>query len=309
MRRTRIAQNSFRVGTRAYGALVALFLFAFCAAAQVEGPLHPQSSAQSLPDEYAPTILVETDSPALPDMVRTTIMNAGWPLSQPSLPPLPERVAIPADQRIAVVLDSPLSTRISKQGQVVTFRTSAFVQLTDELEIPPDVEILGRVIEVKRPGHFAKAGVIRVKVESIRLDPASVANLEAHLDSAEMKGQGRLTTDNRNATNLSTVVLDSLSGTLLGAVIGGAKGAGIGAGAGAAVAVLIMMSHRGQDVYLEPGMPFSVILDQPAYLSGTAIYASEQNYQKTKPGPRAVSTDDQNNGEPKLKRRGQQPRK
>jgi hypothetical protein len=294
---------------------VAIFSFALSAAAQVEGPIHPQAPVQSSAAEQpAPGPLPPGGSSMAPDIVDLTTLPFVWP--QPELPPpeLPERVAVPAGRPIAVVLDTPLSTRIAKRGQVVTFRTTGPLRVTDDLEIPPDVEILGHVSEAKRPGHFGKAGVLRVTLDNLHLESGGVANLDAHLDSADMKGQGRLTTDNRRSTDLYSVMMDSIQGTLMGGAIGGAKGAAMGAGAGAAIAILIMMSHRGQDVYLEPGMPFTVILDQPAYLSGAAIYSAQQNYQqanlksKTSPADANSRSNDQNGGAPKLKRRSQQPR-
>jgi hypothetical protein len=315
MRQTSPAHNPFLHGKQIGRTFVAVFLFALSAAAQVEGPIHPQAPVQSSSAEQPiPDPLPPADSSMAPDIVDVTTLPFGRLQPEPPPPELPERVAIPAGRPIAVVLDTPLSTRIAKRGQVVTFRTPGPLRFTDDLEIPPDVEILGHVSEVKRPGRFGKAGVLRVTVDNLHFETGGVANLDAHLDSADMKAQGRLTTDNRRSTDLYSVMMDSIQGTLMGAVIGGAKGAAVGAGAGAAVAILIMMSHRGQDVYLEPGMPFTVILDQPAYLSGAAIYTAQQNYQqsnvksKTSPADANSRSNDQNGGAPKLKRRGQQPR-
>jgi hypothetical protein len=289
---------------------VYLFLFALSAIAQVEGLVHPQPMNPQVDQDHSALV-----APSIPETSPAPPMEAiqlplGWPIAQPALPELPARVAIPADRPIAVVLDTPLSTRISKKGESVTFRTTNSILLGDGLEVPPDMEIAGHVVEVRKPAHFGKQGVLRVTVDRLNLDTGNGANLEAHVDSRDMKGQGQLTSDNRRSTDLYSVAVDSIAGTLLGAMIGGAKGAGIGAGAGAAAAVLIMMSHRGQDVYLEPGMPFSVVLDQPAYLSGAAIYAAQQNYLKNRRSP-AAEVNSQPGGQPKdvpqLKRRRPQP--
>jgi hypothetical protein len=190
---------------------------------------------------------------------------------------------IPAGTRVAVVLDTPLSTRISRQGQPVTFRTSDPLPIGDHLEIPPETGFTGAVVEAKRPGAFAKPGVLRVRVDRINLSTGATREVAARLDSPDMKGQGRLSSDSSHATDLATLAMYSLQGTLLGAQIKGGKGAAVGAGAGATLALIIMMSHKGSDVYLEPGMPFLIILDRPVELPGAEVYAAQQSYAHAHP--------------------------
>ncbi len=188
---------------------------------------------------------------------------------------------IPAGTRIAVVLDTPLSTRIARQGQLVTFRTSDSLRLADQLEIPPETAFTGSVVEVKRPGSFGKSGALRVKLDRINLSTGATAEVLARLDSPDMNSRGRLTTDHRHSTDLMSLAVYTLEGTLLGSRIKGGKGAAVGAGAGAMAALIIMMSKKGSDVYLEPGMPFQVILDQAVALPGDSVWAAHQSYART----------------------------
>lgn len=200
--------------------------------------------------------------------------------TEPELPPasLPEKVAIPVGTRIAVVLDTPLSTRISRPGQRVTFRTSSALRVHEQLEIPPETAVMGSVVEAKRPGRFGKAGSLRVKVDRISLSNGTSAEVTARLDSPDMKSGGRLSSDNNRSTDLLSLGMYTLQGTLLGSQVKGAKGAAVGAGAGAAIALIIMMSHRGTDVYLEPGMPFAVILDQTVLLPSQEVFVAQQSH-------------------------------
>jgi hypothetical protein len=286
--------------------LAYLFLPALTATGQVSGSLYSQAPP---PQPTADRPVLEGSLifglPATPAQLKIISLPLNWLEMRPPRPELPARVEIPANQRIAVVLDTLLSTRISKIGQAVSFRTPYSILLGDGLEVPPYIEILGHVMQVQRPGRFGKEGVLGIAVDRLQLQPGGGANLEAHLDSKEMKAQGRPMGDRRNPNEPYSIPIDAAGGALMGALIGGAKGAGIGAGAGAAIALLIMAAHRGDDVYLEPGMAFSVILDQPAYLSGDAVYAAQQNYLKNRRSPipddpRSVGPE---NGMPKLKRR------
>ncbi len=248
----------------------ALALFALPAAAQ-QGTINPRIPPPAPPPE------------------QPTPEPAPQPAPQPkfpepvALPPsLPGRAIIPAGTRIAVVLETPLSTRIARRGQLVTFRTSDALRINDQLEIPPETAITGSVVEAKQPGRFGKQGALRVKVDRISLSTGAAAEVAARLDSPDMKGRGRLSSDSNRTTDLYSLALYTIEGTLLGSQIKGGKGAAVGAGAGAAVALLIMMSHKGSDVYLEPGMPFLVTLDREVALPGAEVYAAQQSYARSR---------------------------
>ena len=222
---------------------------------------------------------------------------------------LPERIAIPAGTRIPIVLETPLSSRFSHQGQAVIFRTTSALALGQELEIPPGVEVRGRVAEVTRPGVFGRSGGLRVTVERMVLPGAPAASLRAQLRSADINARGRLTTDGRRSLDRQGLVVLSLQGALAGAQFGG-KAAGIGAGAGAAIAAALMMSQRGRDVSVSAGTPFSVRLQQDADLAAPAVFWAQQDYASNHPSPAA--SEDGNAGfdtgpRPALKRRATTP--
>jgi hypothetical protein len=159
----------------------------------------------------------------------------------------------------------------------VNFRTSEALPLTDDLAIPPDTIFAGKVTEVHRPGAFGKSGVLKVKVERLELSTGAGTDVIARLDSQDINAQGKAPSDRSRAADLISLGLWSAQGAIIGAEVQGAKGAGIGAGAAATIALIVMMSKHGPDVYLEPGTPFLVELDQPASLPGMAVLAAQQN--------------------------------
>jgi hypothetical protein len=248
---------------------LALILFCLPAAAQ-QGTINPRIPPPPPPPEQ-PT----------PEPAPQPALQPKPPEPAPPPPSLPAHAVIPAGTRIAVVLDTPLSTRIAKQGQQVTFRTSDALRVNDQLEIPPDTAVTGSVVEAQRPGRFGKPGVLRVKVDRINLSTGTATEIAARLDSPDMKGRGRLSSDSKRTTDLYSLALYTIEGTLLGSQIRGGKGAAVGAGAGAAVALMIMMSHKGSDIYLEPGMPFLIILDREVALPGAEVYAAQQSYARS----------------------------
>jgi hypothetical protein len=133
-------------------------------------PPPPEQPAPQPPAQPKPSEPVKPPEAAAP---RT-------PAPLPAPPPnLPEHVEIPAGTAIAVVLETPLSTRMAKQGQPVTFRTSDVMRLGDQIELPPETAITGSVIEVKKPGSFGKAGVIRVRVDNLDVAGSTTQPLTA----------------------------------------------------------------------------------------------------------------------------------
>ena len=258
---------------RANPALFSLALGFFLAAslpsmAQVTPPINPRIPPPPPPPEVAKPVPVPEPAP-LPK-----------PLPEPPPPSLPAQVEIPSGTHIGVVLATPLSTRISRQGQLVVFTTQNSVQLADGLELPPETEFVGAVTEFSKPGGFGRAGKILVRVNRIRLPSGASAEVVARLDSAEADAIRRSAADNNRAADLVQLADWTLRGTVIGGVAQGGKGAAIGAGAGAAIGLIILMSHRGPDIYLEPGTPFAVILERPVSLPGSAVYAAQKDYER-----------------------------
>ena len=283
-----------------------LALFCLSLSAQ-QKPINPRAIPPPPPEEPKPQPQPTTPAPPPPARQPAPARNAAPP------PNLPSTVEIPGGTRLGVVLDTPLSTRIAKQGQVVRFHTEDSFRLSDALELPPETEFTGTVIEAKRPGSFGKPGVLRVRLDTINLVNGTSANITAHLDSPDMKSNGRMTSDSKKSADLYSLVTWTLEGTLIGAGIHGGKGAAVGAGAGALIAILIARSKKGGDLYLEPGMPFTVIIDDPVRLSGPRVYDAQQEYAAAHPntygygGSRDTRDTENDPDRPKLKHRPHNP--
>lgn len=206
----------------------------------------------------------------------------------PTIPP-PANVVVPAGTRIAVALDTPLSTRISKAGQIVHFRTSEALPVAENFVIPQDTIFSGKVVEARRPGTFGKGGVLRVAVDHIELENGAGTAVAGRIEPTDPEANGRPTSDHSRKVALINLVMWSGQGALLGAQIKGGTGAAAGAGAGAAIAMIMMMAKHGADVYLEPGTPFLITLNQPASLPGAALLAGQAPVGVTPSGTGAAS--------------------
>ena len=193
--------------------ILALLLAVLPIAAQQQGTINPRIPPPPPPEEPV------AQPPAEP---------APPPPPPAPAPALPATVLIPPGTRIAVVLDTPLSTRISKDGQPVAFRTVEALRVQDTLEIPLDTSFSGTVVKVKRPGSFGQAGELRVKVDRLNLSTGATAAVTARLESGDARAQGQISSDHNRAADLYNLGLWTLNGTLLGAQIKGGKGRGGG---------------------------------------------------------------------------------
>ncbi len=298
------------------GALLAIFLaLPTDILAQQQPPINTRIPPPPPPPEL-PAPRAPSPAPA-PPVVPTAVVPPSTPtsVSHPAgatpaatLPRhVPAKIVVPSGTRIAVVLDTPLSTRISRTGQLVNFRTSEALPVGPDLAIPPDSIFSGKVTEASRPRSFGKSGQLRVKVDHFSLADGTGSDVVARLESSDPDQSGRKPSDHSPGANIYNLAIWTAQGTLLGAQIHGGKGAAVGAGAGATVALIVLMSRHGQDVYLEPGMPFLVTLDRPLSLPGPAVAAIQPAASSSvnasgqptsiRPGvPQATSHDDSPNG-------------
>jgi hypothetical protein len=293
----------------------ALLLMAHAGYAQEtpEEPVKPLTPATA-PAPLPPPNSVKTATPASSSAAMSSAapppaVNAPGSTSAPAAPGAPSKAAqagmgtvtIPAGTRIAVVLDVPVSTRISHKGQAIRFRTTESLMVDGRMELPSDSTFGGKLLDVKKPARFGIEGNIVLAVDTLELADGSHAPITAKLQATDPQASGKPGDHSKSATILSSA-LWTAQGTLLGLAIGGAHGAAIGAGAGGAIAVGILASKRGHDVYLEPGTPFLVNLDQPvtfqALRPATPAPSVEASSQAEAGSTDAASTDGSTSGDP-----------
>jgi hypothetical protein len=321
--------NSIRGECLGLAGLAVLGCLAAPLRAQQQGPVIPQVPAGAPQAQTGPPappagepVPIAPGTPARPEPLALEAMRplvlpwaggaaAGSLPPKPTAPPailppgLPSRITIPAGTRIPILLDTPLSSQFSREGQAVIFHTNGEVFLTDDLRLPPGVEIHGRLSGITRPGAFGKSGALGVTVERLILAGSAPYRLRGQLRSAEFNSRTRLISDRRRAAGAEGLLVLSAQGALAGVQFGG-KAAGIGAGAGAALAAVLMMSKKGSEVSVSAGTPFSVRLQQDVELPAAAVYWAQQDYADSHPNAVGTGDDDEDfddSPRPVLKRR------
>jgi len=163
--------------------------------------------------------------------------------------PGPRREEIPAGTSMTLVLETPLSTETSREGESVTARVERATSEDGSVVLPGGSVLRGRVTEVDRAGrvsgraHLAvKWDTLTVRGESHRIVTSDVA----------------MTAEAQHGRDAKIIGGGTAAGAIIGGIVNGGsgakKGAIIGAGAGTG-AVLI---NRGQDVEMPAGSRWTV---------------------------------------------------
>ncbi|MCL6481541.1 MAG: hypothetical protein K6U02_07420 [Firmicutes bacterium] len=213
--------------------------------------------------------------PELPPLELPLAPRLSIPLVPELLPRLVGSVRVAAGTAFDVVLATPLSTRISQLNQWVEFRTTAAMPLDDGLLLPEETVFRGRVVSLRRPGGFGRQGELRVDVRELDLHNGAVAPVVARLQAADPAAYSPGGSDRNQAANILDLAQWTLLGTVFGREVAGGKGAAMGAGIGATVALILLSARRGADMYLEPGTPFRIVLDQPVELPAEKVFAAQ----------------------------------
>lgn len=163
--------------------------------------------------------------------------------------PGPRREEVPAGTALTLVLETPLSTETTREGQSVTARVERATSEDGGVVLPGGSVLRGRVTEVDRAGRVSGRAHLAVKWDTLTVRGESHRIAVSDLAMTAEKQFGR---------DAKIIGGSTAAGAIIGGIVNGGsgakKGAIIGAGAGAG-AVLI---NKGQDVEMPAGSRWTV---------------------------------------------------
>jgi hypothetical protein len=156
---------------------------------------------------------------------------------------------IPAGTALSLVLETPLSTETTREGQAVTARVERATSDDGRVVLPGGSVLRGRVTEVDRAGRVSGRAHLAVKWDTLTVRGES--HRVAVSDLA-------MTAEAQHGRDAKIIGGSTAAGAIIGGIVNGGsgakKGAIIGAGAGAG-AVLV---NKGQDVEMPAGSRWTV---------------------------------------------------
>src|ERR1700756_210985 len=174
--------------------------------------------------------------------------------SQPTPPPAPKPLVVPAETVITVVLDQAVGSKISSPGQTFDATVQRPIEVDGRVAIPKGARATGIVKDAKPAGRFKGGAALELTLSTIEVHGASY---DVHTTSPEetSKGKGKRTA--------AMVGGGAGGGALIGGLAGGGKGALIGGliGAAAGTGGAGLTGNRG--ITLPPGTPNTFKLVDP----------------------------------------------
>ncbi|MGB9106108.1 MAG: hypothetical protein WCC59_15225 [Terriglobales bacterium] len=161
--------------------------------------------------------------------------------SAPAAPAPPRVVTVPEGTSFSVRLVDPIDTERNQVGDTFRATVSQPVMIGDEVVIPTDADVEGRVVDSKSSGHFEGRSAIALTLTRLRMNGKTYA-----LRTNQYDKQGA----SRGKRTAATVGGGAALGAIIGAIAGGGKGAAIGAGVGAGAGTGVQAATKGQQIKL-----------------------------------------------------------
>lgn len=159
----------------------------------------------------------------------------------PPPPPQPKKVTVPAGTQLSIRLIDSLDSEKNQVGDQFRATLNAPVVIDDEVVVPQDADVQGRVVDVKSAGRYAGAASMVLELTTMSFN-GKTYNLSTTQWSRENKGRGKSTAGKIGG--------GAALGAIIGGIAGGGKGAAIGTIAGAGAGTGVATVGKGQQIHL-----------------------------------------------------------
>ena len=174
---------------------------------------------------------------------------------------------VPEGTVIPVSLISEISTKNAEEGNGVYAQTIFPVTVDNQIVIPVNSYVRGRVVNAERPGRVSGKAALTINFHTLILPSGLTLPIFGSLGGiggvAERRGEATIAGVSSKGEDAATIGQNAGTGAIIGGIAGGGKGVAIGAGAGAAAGVAQVLLSRGEDLALARGTTIEVVLDRP----------------------------------------------
>lgn len=165
--------------------------------------------------------------------------NSPQPLAQPTAPPPPLELTVPAGTELAIRINQHISVKHSVAGEHFSGEVVEPVSREGTVVIPRGTPVVGRIDEAHRRGHFKGRSILELRLTSMTLNGNQYA-LDTHDTVRTKKGKGK-----RSGAFIGGM---TGAGMLIGGIATGGVGLAIGGAAGAGAGTLIAGATGNRDI-------------------------------------------------------------
>jgi len=183
------------------------------------------------------------------------------------------QLVVPAGTKIPLVLKHAISTKSARPGDPVYLESTFPVTQNNRMLIPAGTYVQGVIDNVRRPGRMKGRSELLMHFTTMIFPsgytvslPGAVEGVPGSESSQVKDREGTIQADSQKGKDAATVGGAAATGTLIGGLSRGGKGAGIGAGVGGAVGLATVLLTRGQEVRLDAGTTVEMVLQRPLTL-------------------------------------------
>ncbi len=172
----------------------------------------------------------------------------------PPPPPAPVKVTIPDGTTISIRMIDSVDTETAQPGQVFKASLDSPIVIDDNVVVPAQADIDGRVVDSKSAGRMAGKSELAVELFKLSYNGRTYS---IHTNQYTHAGTSR------TATTAKRVGAGAAIGAIIGGIAGGGKGAAIGAAAGGGLGGGATAAGKGQQVKLASEQVLTFTLQSP----------------------------------------------
>jgi hypothetical protein len=171
---------------------------------------------------------------------------------------------IPNNTRVTAVLRTPVSTKVSQNGDRFQMEITSPSQFNGAI-------IEGRIASTERSGRVSGRANVSLEFDTIRLRNGQTHRFAGTVDSVRsasgetvtVNNEGTVRDNNQTTKTVTRAGIGAALGALIGAIAGGGQGAAIGAGIGAGAGAGTVILQGRDDIELNEGTEFMITASAP----------------------------------------------
>ena len=215
------------------------------------------ANASAAAETSAATPVSAADAPrATPSAAVAAAAPTAAVTTRNSAAPAVREVTLPAGTRLSVVLDTGVGSDTSRAEQPVQAHTARPIVVNGQTVLAAGTRVSGVVTDARRSGKVK--GLAHVGVRFDTLVPRG--DDERYRIHTAAVGRTAQSTKKKDALEIGA---PAAGGAIIGAIVGGKKGAAIGTAASGGAGTAVVLSTRGKEVHLPKGSALTLRLSEP----------------------------------------------
>ena len=215
----------------------------------------------------------------------------------PAVAPAPagslKQVTVPAGTEVPLILKSAIDTKNTRVGDGVYCQTAFPVVMDNVIVIPAGTYVKGQIVKSQRAGRVKGRAEVLFRFDTLifpngyTVDMPGTIHHDSGSGTASVDDEGVIKADPQKGKDAKTIGEGAGIGAAGGGIITGTRtGALSGAGIGGLAGLATVLLTRGQDVRIEPGTSFKMLLQRPLTVDVVPLDPSRQ---ATEVVPRATN--------------------